>query len=265
MSYNEKADLDQHWTDVNGLREIARGLGSPVSNFALGLDIGGGLGLHAPWLQEMAEKVYVTDIVDYTTVYDGKLVYLNREKFVRNSVAFDAAKTEYHKVDAQALIYKDGLFDFVFSVNAFEHIPDPIKAMHEVIRVTRPGALVMMQFDPLWHSAYGHHLWNLNFEPWAHLILSAEEMYQAIRDRGGNDQSIHIYDHETNRVAASTFRSFFEEQAGQYFKRSYFNYWAKSAAEDDNAQHPNFAKCLAHGYPAEELLIRGMQFVGIRS
>jgi ubiquinone/menaquinone biosynthesis C-methylase UbiE len=265
MAYNEKVDIEQHSDDVAGLKAIVQSLGQPVTGYSLALDIGGGLGDHAAPLQEMAQKVYVTDIIDYSSIYDGKLTHLVGEKYARNGVAYDVGRTEFHKVNAQSLIYRDGLFDLVFSVNAFEHIPDPKEALREAVRVCRPGGTVMLQFDPLWHSAFGHHLWGLNFAPWDHLLLSQAEMYQEIFDRDGGEESIHIFDHETNRVPASVFKSIFEAAGQASFSRWHFDYWAKSPDDDVNTQHPNFAKCLAAGYPQDELLIRGMQFVGVRA
>jgi ubiquinone/menaquinone biosynthesis C-methylase UbiE len=265
MSYDEKADLDLHATDVYGLGAIAQGMGAKIEGYELALDIGGGLGLHAPFLQSMANRIYVSDIIDYTLVYESRLLPLMIEKYKRNNVSYDCAKTEYHKVDAQKLIYKDRMFDLVFSVNAFEHIPNPTSAFHEMVRVTRPGGLVMVQFDPLWHSAFGHHLWGLNFEPWTHLILSPEAMYEEIGRRGGAEHEIHIYDHDTNRCSFGLFKSLFAEEAKQYFSRFHFDYWSKSAKDDPNGNHPNYKKARQLGFGQDDLLVRGVQFVGIRS
>jgi SAM-dependent methyltransferase len=265
MAYDEKADLDQHKLDVTGLMAVAQGMGLPSEGYQLGLDIGGGLGLHAPWLQAVAQMVYVTDIIDYTAVYEGSLLPLMLAKYERHATPYDKARTEYHRVDAQSLIYRDGLFDLIFSVNAFEHIPDPRLAFQEMVRVSKPGALVVLQFDPLWHSSQGHHLWHLNLDPWAHLVLSAEDFHNEIRARGGGDAEIHIYDHETNRQPFSIFQDLFEQEAKKYFSSTYFNYWAKSPDEEPNSKHPNYKKCRELGFRAEDLLTRGVQFVGVRS
>jgi ubiquinone/menaquinone biosynthesis C-methylase UbiE len=265
MAYDEKADLDQHRLDVTGLMAVAQGMGLPTEGYKLGLDIGGGLGLHAPWLQAIAQMVYVTDIIDYTEVYEGSLLPLMLAKYKRHATPYDRARTEYHKVDAQSLIYRDALFDFIFSVNAFEHIPNPRLAFQEMVRVSKPGALVVLQFDPLWHSSQGHHLWHLNLDPWAHLILSPEEFYSECWARGGGDAEIHIYDHETNRQPFGTFRNLFEQEAKKYFSITYFNYWAKTSHEETSSNHENYNKCRALGFSTEDLLTRGVQFVGLRS
>jgi SAM-dependent methyltransferase len=265
MAYDESEDLRQHEADVRGLTAIAGGLGAASTGYEAALDIGGGLGMHAPFLQEIASRVYVTDIIDYTSIYDGGLLPGVIAKYQRNGVTYDPARTEYHKVDAQKLIYRDGAFDCVFSVNAFEHIPDPRLAFNELLRVTRPGALVLLQFDPLWHSAFGHHLWSLNFEPWAHLLASEQQMHTAIRERGGTDAEIAIYDRETNRQPFALFRQMFMQEAPLHFASSYFNFWSRAPEDDPNAHHPNYVKCLELGYEPEELLVRGVQFVGVRA
>lgn len=265
MPYDEKIDIETHIRDLRGLSAIAESIGAAIDGYSLGLDIGGGLGVHAAPLQAMAHNVYVTDIIDYNGLYGGELVALNAQKFARHNVPYDAVRTEFHKADAQSLIYRDGMFDLVLSVNAFEHIPDPRAAYAELIRVTKPGALVMLQFDPLWNSAFGHHLWHLNFEPWTHLTLAPCAMHAEIEARGGKENDIHIYDHECNRHAFGLYKSLFEENAKKHFRRYHFDYWSKTESEDANRKHPNFKKAQILGFSAEELLVRGVQFVGIRN
>jgi SAM-dependent methyltransferase len=46
--------------------------------------------------------------------------------------------------DAAALPYRDAAFDAVFCIDAFEHIPDPVRAAHEMRRVLRPGGFVFL-------------------------------------------------------------------------------------------------------------------------
>ena len=167
--------------------------------------------------------------------------------------------------DAQNLIYKDGLFDFVFSVNAFEHIPDPRKAFYELVRVTRPGALILVQFDPLWYSAYGHHLFSFNFDPWDHLLMTDDEFKKEILARNGTEKEIHVFEHEMNRRCLSDYITLFRSPSDKYFSASHFNYWSKSSEEDIYSGHPNYKKCLARGYRSDDLLTRGIQFVAVRA
>ena len=45
----------------------------------------------------------------------------------------------FFTMDAQQLLFRDGLFDFVFSLNAFEHIPNLDSRLQEISRVLKPG------------------------------------------------------------------------------------------------------------------------------
>ncbi|HEY8066821.1 MAG TPA: methyltransferase domain-containing protein [Methylosinus sp.] len=265
--YDELADIVQHRLDVESLRAAAEELGFRVAKYRRGIDLGGGLGLHAPFLLDIAEHVYITDIVRYTTQYDGTLLAGINAKFARNNIPYDPSRVEFHTVDAQDLIYRDGLFDFVFSVNAFEHIPEPAKAYDELIRVTAPGSLVLIQFDPLWHSAYGHHLFHLNLDPWAHLLNSREEFEQLIYAKGGNDNDVDVFRHEMNGKRYNVYRDLFEGRADQHFCKWHFEYWSKSSQADPYAsKYPEiYAAVRARGYDPENLLVRGVRFIGMRS
>jgi ubiquinone/menaquinone biosynthesis C-methylase UbiE len=243
---------------------MADALGISTAGYTSGIDIGGGLGMHAPWLLEMCKRVYVTDIEPYSALYDGALFRLVIEKFQRNSVPYAHERVEFHKADAQDLIYKDGCFDLVCSINAMEHIPDPKRAFAEIVRVTMPNALVMLQFDPLWHSPFGHHLWHLGFEPWAHLLEPDAAFINRIRASGGTDADVKIFMQETNRRSFDFFRSLLEEQYQSYFSFMHFDRWAKNEDDEENAMHPNYSRCLSAGIPKSELLTRGIRFIGVR-
>jgi ubiquinone/menaquinone biosynthesis C-methylase UbiE len=71
-------------------------------------------------------------------------------------------------MDAQELLFRDDLFDFAFSLNAFEHIPDPGRALQEIARVLKPGGTVFLQFNSLYLSDGGHYLSHLTDIPWIH-------------------------------------------------------------------------------------------------
>lgn len=263
--YNEAADVAEHANKVGVLMEYVRYLGHPTSGYKLGLDIGGGLGGHAPWLLGITERLYVADVIPFSSVLDGRLPFEFSNKCKRYDINVDLSNIEFHQVDGRKLIYRDNLFDFVFSINAFEHIPEPRRALNEIIRVTKPGALVVIQFDPTWYSAYGSHLWGFDVEPWCHLLLSDQEMEAEIKRKGGTDQDVFNFRNDMNHVPFSTFRDMFEKPSPDFFKTSNFSYWSMDVESDPYAAHPNFKKCLELGYPKEDLLARGVQFIGIRA
>jgi SAM-dependent methyltransferase len=53
----------------------------------------------------------------------------------------------FQKADSRALPFDDDHFDGSYSISSLEHMPDPIQAVREMIRVTRPGGLITFTMD----------------------------------------------------------------------------------------------------------------------
>lgn len=263
--YDEQADLALHRREVETLRDALRAFGAPDTGYGLGVDVGGGYGLHAPQLLEMCQRLYIADLTDYVHAFGGVVGKALADKFERNGLAFDRARVEYHHVDAQAMIYRDGLFDIAFSINAFEHIAEPAAALAEMIRVTKPGGIVILQFDPLWNSALGHHLPHLGFAPWQHLIEGDAAFEASIRAAGGGDPEVNAYRTAMNRRPFSDYREMFRRLPKDAFERVHLEWWATDPQGEPQSQHPNFAAAVAAGFPPSELFVRGMRFVGRRA
>lgn len=63
-----------------------------------------------------------------------------------------------------ALPFCDGAFDIAYSSNVLEHVPDPWAMADEMVRVVRPGGLVVISYT-LWFGPWGGH----ETAPW-HLL-----------------------------------------------------------------------------------------------
>lgn len=50
----------------------------------------------------------------------------------------------FERADIHALPFEDGRFDFVWSQFVFEYLPDPMRALRELIRVARPGGKIVV-------------------------------------------------------------------------------------------------------------------------
>ncbi|MCK7675258.1 class I SAM-dependent methyltransferase [Corynebacterium pygosceleis] len=55
-----------------------------------------------------------------------------------------------------ALPFRDGVFDVTYSSNVAEHVADPWAMGDEMLRVTRPGGLVVMSYT-VWLGPFGGH------------------------------------------------------------------------------------------------------------
>ncbi|HVE51404.1 MAG TPA: class I SAM-dependent methyltransferase, partial [Casimicrobiaceae bacterium] len=110
-------------------------------------DVGGGGGIHAALLACRAKRVHCTDIIDQHARYQGEFARLLLEKLGRYDIALPIERIEFNVADATNLLFRDGWFDFICSINAFEHIPDPRAALREIARAMRAGAMAYISFD----------------------------------------------------------------------------------------------------------------------
>ncbi|MFE7721015.1 class I SAM-dependent methyltransferase [Nocardia rhizosphaerihabitans] len=61
-----------------------------------------------------------------------------------------------------ALPFRDNAFDVCFSSNVAEHVPQPWVMAEEMVRVTKPGGLIVFSYT-VWHGPFGGHetgLWH---------------------------------------------------------------------------------------------------------
>jgi SAM-dependent methyltransferase len=72
--------------------------------------------------------------------------------------------TPTHKIEVQNmenLTYEDAFFDIVQSINALDHTRDALKALNEMIRVTKPGGYVYIDCHLIQKTNRGHnHQWD---------------------------------------------------------------------------------------------------------
>lgn len=98
--------------------------------------------------------------------------------------AFESAGARYLHVDADlgelaghgepkvdsvvgsglALPFRDGSVDVCYSSNVLEHVPEPWTMAEELVRVTRPGGLVVVSYT-VWFGPWGGH----ETSPWHYL------------------------------------------------------------------------------------------------
>jgi SAM-dependent methyltransferase len=119
------------WTALHGSAPTGRTL----------LDVGGGPGYFAAAF-EAAGLVYVGVEPDEKEMHAGPAGERDTGDFVRAS--------------GMALPFADDSVDLCLSSNVAEHVPNPWRMGREMLRVTRPGGLVVLSYT-VWLGPFGGH------------------------------------------------------------------------------------------------------------
>jgi SAM-dependent methyltransferase len=134
------------------------------------LDVGCGPGTITADLADLVPQGHVTGI-DSTEEVVGQA----------RGLAGDRANLEFALGDVYALDFPDGSFDVVHAHQVLQHLGDPVRALREMRRVTRPGGLIAAR-----DSDYGA----MNWYPDSPALESWRELYLAVaRGNGGDPQA----------------------------------------------------------------------------
>ena len=261
MSYSEEMDFQEKEATVNAIRSCL-GAKTEMLRCARALEVGGSGGILAGLLSNEVSHVISTDIDDISVKYDGQFPHLLKAKFQRNGRFVDLGKLEFLWADAQTLPFRDGLFQFVFSLNAFEHIPDPLAALSEAIRVTSPGGLIYIRFDPVWTADSGSHFLHRIGAPWEHLISSDAEVGAIMADNGASDDEIYSYKNHMNRLPASFYRDNFPSVVRRSGATILHHESYAGCVDGSHLKHPNLAIAAEQlNCDISDLLVRSFEFL----
>ena len=260
--YSEPADFAEKmaaWEAMIG-RLNAGAIHFDVSNASI-LELGGAGGILGGLLSAHARRVTISDVIDTQTQYGGEFPKLLKIKFERNGYPLDLARIEFHLADAMNLPYRDNWFDAVISLNAFEHIPDPLAAIAEAHRVVKPGGVIYLSFDPIWTADSGNHFSWLGLAPWEHLLCDTEEFCERMRSCGGSPPQLDDFRHGLNRRPPSTYQLEMPAALRQLgVTRTRVFSWS-GCEHEENINHPNRAIASQRlGIAPDDLLIRGFSF-----
>ena len=261
MTYSEEADFQEKEVILN---DIYRCLGRKVESLknVNALEIGGSGGILAGLISNHVSHVISTDIDDISVKYDGQFPHLLKAKFQRNGRSLDLGKLEFLWADAQTLPFRDGLFQFVFSLNAFEHIPDPLAALSEAIRVTSPGGLIYIRFDPVWTADSGSHFLHRIGAPWEHLISSDDKVEAMMIANGASEYEVISYKNHMNRLPVGFYRDNFPSVISKSGASMVHHMSYSGCVDDDHIHHPNFEMAAVHMKCDKiDLLVRGYEFL----
>lgn len=261
MQYDESSDFADKrkfvadFTELGGLAAIGN-----ISEWC-SLEIGGEGGLLAGLFAEIVHHVISTDIVPSQASYDGRFMIALKEKFERQGASLPLRKVEFLTADAQNLPFRANWFDLCFSQNAFEHIPDPERALREAFRVTKPKGYIYIMFDPIWTADSGSHFQHYLGEPWLHLIANDETIAERMRQNGACEQEISSYQSHMNRLPVSYYREMFPRVIGELGGKVIYHHFWSGCTDPAFVESPNLAAAAEKlQISSEDLLIRGFRY-----
>lgn len=168
-------------------------------------------------------------------------------------------------MNAESLAFDSESFDLIISLSTFEHFHNGNLVLEEMYRVLKPGGSVLINFQPIWTSSYGHHLHHLPsinklVPPWAHLLLKEDEMRHLLSDQWPVESPMSLdeviewiyHGDEINRVDVIALRNLF------YACRFEIE-WITPLSDDDSNNKRIIADYLSKilPYSAEDLMTRG--------
>jgi SAM-dependent methyltransferase len=115
------------------------------------LDVGGGPGYFASAF-EAAGLRYVGVEPDASEAHAGAALAATS----RSSPAGAPGAGAFVRASGMALPFADDSVDVCLSSNVAEHVPDPWRMGREMLRVTRPGGLVVLSYT-VWFGPFGGH------------------------------------------------------------------------------------------------------------
>lgn len=214
------------------------------------LEVGCGRGVVAHRLHEMGFQVYATDV----SVFLALQTRSTRLKFVVSDVCH--------------LPYPDNQFDLVFSINSFEHFDSPEAALDEMLRVTKPGGLIFLTFDPLYYSPWGLHASRRLGMPYPQILFGEETIQHFVDEKraelaptyseGSDTTKIGPY---LNRYSLGQYRDLFARRRASlrllvYIERMSYDGLAMIV------RYSELFKAIAPSF--EDLIVSGIKLVGVK-
>jgi ubiquinone/menaquinone biosynthesis C-methylase UbiE len=259
--YAEADDFRTHGSEIDALIAVLSAVGVRLTAEMTMLDVGGGQGMHVGFLSALAGKVFCADVVDYSSLYNGEFLKLLDEKHRRNHIEFHLDRVAFHQTDAMNLMYRDALFDCVVSINSFEHIPDPGKALAEMIRVSRTGGHIYISTDPIWTADTGSHFFHRVPEPWAHLLYDGATFAEKMLENGATADETAEYGRAMNRWRAKDYARVVQDVASdRRVDILHHDSWS-GVCDPSHRQHENLRHLARRGFSESELMIRGFRWV----
>jgi SAM-dependent methyltransferase len=149
-----------------------------------------------------AKKVIGVDIDAGRIVFAKKYLELHYPQY--------AEAVEFHDIDLKKYS-EQSQFDYIISVDTFEHIIDLPGMIEEMKKRLKPGGVIYTGFGPLYKDFYGDHKRTKCGFPWGHVLYSDEKIIKRLNEkRELSNQITSIYDLGLNKLSLADYRRIFQ-------------------------------------------------------
>ena len=162
------------------------------------LDVGCGFGsLCIDVACKRAKKVVGLDIHEYPLKFAQENLEKNFSQVANN--------LEFHRGEVYDLPKSE--FDIIISKDAFEHILDLDKVLHQMTTLLKPGGKIYIGCSQLYNSHFGDHGSLIkSFIPWAHLMLPESFLLKRLNKRN-NSKISSVKELGLNQMSLAEIRS----------------------------------------------------------
>lgn len=99
-------------------------------------------------------------------------------------------------------------FDYVFSLDAFEHVVDIGGCLQKAYACLKSGGSLVTLFGPLWYSPYGAHMVEFTGVPWVHLMFPETVVLRVRTEYYRPDQPAERYEDVVGHLSRMTVERF---------------------------------------------------------
>jgi len=175
------------WLSYSALEDLQKKYPQPIWNQYDDANILIRSSKRAAAIQKMLGKQFnrINDILEIGC-WDG-MVSAGLQKSGKTTTAVDYCSEGFHRnakeigvkllqMDAMQMQLPNDTFDFIFSIDAFEHFANPDKVFLEINRLLRKNGLLYLSFGPIFQSPFGLHADHSVSVPYCQILFERKTM-----------------------------------------------------------------------------------------